>query len=62
MFIFHGEELLAPRPTPKLGDHPLSAVRDYLFNIFSSSSPKLESVSSIRSLRTGHAVVTRAPT
>jgi len=24
---FYGEELLAPRPTPKLGYHPLSAVR-----------------------------------
>jgi hypothetical protein len=31
--IFYGEELLAPRPTPKLEDHPLSAVRD-LFNIY----------------------------
>jgi hypothetical protein len=25
---FHGDELLAPRPTPKLENHPLSAVRD----------------------------------
>ena len=25
---FYGEELSAPRPTPKLEDHPLSAVRD----------------------------------
>jgi hypothetical protein len=25
--------LLAPRPTPKLEDHPSSAVRDCLFNI-----------------------------
>jgi hypothetical protein len=32
--ICYGEELLAPRPTPKLEDHPLSAVRDCLFNIF----------------------------
>jgi hypothetical protein len=32
--IFYGEELLAPRPTPKLEEHPLSAVRDCLFNIF----------------------------
>jgi hypothetical protein len=30
---FYGEELLAPRPTPK-EDHPLSAVRDCLFKIF----------------------------
>jgi hypothetical protein len=35
--IFYGEELLAPRPTPKLGDHPLSAVRDCLLNIFAAT-------------------------
>ena len=34
MFFFHGEALLAPRPTTKLDDHPSSAVRDCLFNIF----------------------------
>jgi hypothetical protein len=34
--IFYGEELLAPRPTPKLEDHPLSAVHDCLFNIFAA--------------------------
>jgi hypothetical protein len=34
---FWGEELLAPRATPKLVDHPLSAVRDYLFNIFAAT-------------------------
>jgi hypothetical protein len=28
---FYCEELLAPRPTPKLDDHHLSAVRDCLF-------------------------------
>ena len=33
-FFFYGEDLLAPRPTPKLEDHPLSAVRDCLFNIY----------------------------
>jgi hypothetical protein len=32
--IFCGEGLLAPHPTPKLEGHPLSAVRDCLFNIF----------------------------
>jgi hypothetical protein len=26
MVIFYGEELLAPRPTPKMEDQPLSAV------------------------------------
>jgi hypothetical protein len=29
--FFYGEELLAPRPTPNLEDHPLSAVRDCIF-------------------------------
>jgi hypothetical protein len=36
MLIF-GEKLLVPRPTPKLEDHPLSAVRDCLFNIFAAA-------------------------
>jgi hypothetical protein len=35
--IFYGEELLAPRPTPKLEDHPLSLVRDCLFNTFAAT-------------------------
>jgi len=48
MLRFYCEELLAPRPTPKLEDHPLSAVRDCLFNIFRSS---------IRNLKMRHAVV-----
>ena len=30
-------EVVAPRPTPKLEDHPLSAVRDCLFSIFIST-------------------------
>jgi hypothetical protein len=34
---FHGEELLVPRPTPKLEDHTLFAVRDYLFSIFAAT-------------------------
>jgi hypothetical protein len=53
--IFHGEELLAPRPTPKLEDQPLSAVRDCIYPAY------LQAVSSIRNLRTRHAVVTRGP-
>jgi hypothetical protein len=36
-FFFYGEELLAPRSNPKLDDHPLSPVRDCLFNIFSAT-------------------------
>ena len=31
---FYREGLLAPRPTTKLEDHPSSAVRDCLFNLF----------------------------
>jgi hypothetical protein len=59
--IFYGKEFLAPRPTPKLEDPTMSAVLDCLFNIFPSYAPYLEAVSSIRNLRTRHAVVTRDP-
>jgi hypothetical protein len=34
---FYGEELLAPRPTPKLYGHPLSAVRDIVLYIFAAT-------------------------
>jgi hypothetical protein len=37
IIIFYGEEFLAPRPTTKLEDHPLSAVRDCLFNVFGAT-------------------------
>ena len=40
---FHSEELLAPRPTPKLKHHPLSAVHDWNW-IFSSIFSILEAV------------------
>jgi hypothetical protein len=33
----YGEELLTPRRTPKLEDHPMSAVRDCLFNIIAAN-------------------------
>ena len=54
---FYGEELLAPRPTPKLEDHPFSAVRDCLFNIFAATL-HIGGRSSTRNPRTHHAVVT----
>ena len=54
---FYGEVLLAPRPTPKLEDHPSSAVRDCLFNLF-TATVHIGGHSSIRNLRTRHAVVT----
>ena len=53
---FYGEEL-TPRPTPKLEDHPLSAVREFLFSIFTTTF-HIKGHSSICNLRTRHAVVT----
>jgi hypothetical protein len=35
--FFYGEELLAQRPTLKLKDHHLLAVRDCVFNIFAAT-------------------------
>jgi len=57
MVRFYGDELLAPRPNPKLEDHPFSAVRDCLFNIFAATL-HIGGRSSIRNLRKRHAVVT----
>jgi hypothetical protein len=54
---FYGEESLAPRPTPKLEDHSLSAVRDCLFSILAATH-RIGGRSSIPNLRTRHAVVT----
>ena len=56
-WMFYREGLLAPHPTPKLEDHPLSAVHDSLFNLFAATLHK-GGRSSIRNLRTRHAVVT----
>jgi hypothetical protein len=55
--IFYGEALLAPRPICKLEDHHSSAVRDCLFNLFAVTL-HIGGRSSIRNLRTRHAVVT----
>jgi len=55
--LFYGEELLATCPTSKLGDHSLSAVRNYLFNIFAATL-HIGSRSSIINLKTRHAIVT----
>ena len=54
---FYGEELSTPRPTFNLKDHPLSAVRDCLFNIFAATL-HIEGRSSIRSLTMPHAMET----
>jgi hypothetical protein len=53
---FHGDELLAPRPTPKLDEHPLSAVRDCLLNIFAATL-HIGGRSSTLNLKTRHALV-----
>ena len=57
MTRFYGEELLASLANPRLKYHPLSAVRDSLFNIFPATH-HIGSRSSICNLRTCHAVVT----
>jgi hypothetical protein len=57
MIRFYGEELLAPRPTPKLEDHLSPAVRDCLFNIFADTL-HIWGRSSNRNPKTRHAVVT----
>jgi hypothetical protein len=54
---FDGQELLAPRPKSQLENHPLSAGRDCLFNIFATTL-HIGGRSSIRNPRTRHAVVT----
>jgi hypothetical protein len=53
---FRSEDLLAPRRAPNLEDHPLSTVRDCLFNIFVATL-QIGGRSSIRTLRTRLAVV-----
>jgi len=55
--MFYREGLLALRPTPNLEDHPFSAVLDCLFNIFAATL-LIGGHSSIRNLRTRHAMVT----
>ena len=49
--------MLAPRPTPKLEDHPSSAVHGCLFSLFTATL-HIGGHSSICNLRTHHVVVT----
>ena len=56
-YVFYGEKFLATRLTPNMEDHPLSAVRDRLFNIFAATF-YIGGRSSTRNLRTRHSVVT----
>ena len=57
MIRFYGEELLASHPTPKLEDHPLSAVRYCLLNVF-AATVRIGGRSPNRNLRTRHAMMT----
>jgi len=54
---FYGEELFAPHQTPKVRYYPLSAVCDFLFNLFAATL-HIGGHSSICNLRTCHAMVT----
>ena len=49
--------MLAPLPTPKLEDHSSSVINGCLFNLFTATL-HIGGRSSIRNLRTRHAVVT----
>jgi hypothetical protein len=55
-WVFTGT-VVSTCPTPKPEGHPLSAVRDYLFNL-SAATLHIGGRSSFRNLRTRHAVVT----
>ena len=57
MIHFYGEELLALRSTPKLEDHPLSAVRDGLLYLFAATL-NVGVRFATRNPRTCHAVLT----
>jgi uncharacterized membrane protein len=48
---------MAPSPNSKLENHPLSAVRDYLFNTYTVTL-QIAGRFCTRNLRTRHAVVT----
>jgi hypothetical protein len=56
MICSNSEKLLATRPTPKIEDHPLSAVCDCLFNIFTATH-HIGGHFSICNLRTHHIMV-----
>jgi hypothetical protein len=59
-FFFYGEELLATRPSSKL-EEPFVGCPRLLIQYIRSYPPCLEAVSSVRNLRTRHAMVTRDP-
>jgi hypothetical protein len=46
--IFYGEELLTPRPNPKLEDHPLSVVREIVLYHRQEVPDVTQSLSNVR--------------
>jgi hypothetical protein len=54
--IFNAEDLLAPCSTSKLEDHPLSALRGCLFNVFAATL-LIGCRTFIRNLKTRHVVL-----
>jgi hypothetical protein len=59
--IFYGEELLAPTPNPHAVGPLIVGRPRLLIEYIRSYPPYLEAVSSIRIMRTRHALVTRNP-
>jgi hypothetical protein len=59
--ISYGEELLAPRPTPQVGELFTVGCLRLLIQYILSYPPYLVAVSSIRNRRMRHGVVTRDP-
>jgi hypothetical protein len=61
--LFYVEELIDPRstPPPQTGGPPLAGYPRLLIQYIRIYPPYLEAVSSIRNLRTRHAVVTKGP-
>jgi hypothetical protein len=57
--IFYGEELLSPTPNPPAGGPTLVGCLRLLIQYICNYPPYSEGVSSIRNLRTCHAMVTR---
>jgi hypothetical protein len=56
MIHLYSEELLTPHQTPKLENHPLSAVCDCLFHVFAATL-HIGGRSSVHNLRKHHAMV-----
>jgi hypothetical protein len=61
VFLFLRWGVVSPPPNPQAGGPPLVGYLRLLIQYIGGCLPYLEAVSSIRNLRTRHAVVTRDP-